>query len=389
MEFPVSLSLEEIRRVRPSKYSGLDNGAISLGLAESDFDMPREVKEAMINAILEGRYHYEMSGVPEFLEAAVEKLRRFNGIDATEEEVLPTVGAMNGIWLSYKVLLKPGDHVVVATPTYPPLIERPKSFQAEVTEVSARGDWHLNIDALERALTDRTKVITICNPNNPTGAVYTKDELEQLAELAVRRNLYVISDELYEHLTYDGRKHVSIASLPGMRERTITIFGFTKTHGMSGLRIGYVVAEKELAKRMREENAAVVIHPGTIEQIGAAAALKCDYYVNSLRDYLQRVRDTLVAKLREVPGIEVRPPEGTFFAFPNLNALFESDKEAVDYLLKEARVLVYAGSGFGMGGAGHVRMNFCSPISIIEDAAIRIVEALSSRYTAKERNSIQ
>jgi aspartate aminotransferase len=383
MEFPVSLSLEEIRRVRPSKYSGLDKGAISMGLAESDFDMPKEVKEAMINAILEGRYHYEMGGVPEFLEAAVEKLRRFNGINATEEEVLPTVGAMNGIWLAYKVLLKPGDHAVVVTPTYPPLIERPKSFQAEVTEVRAGEDWHLDIEAIERALTDRTKVITICNPNNPTGAVYTRDELEQLAELAVRRNLYVISDELYEHLTYDGRRHVSIASLPGMRERTITIFGFTKTHGMSGLRIGYVVAERELVKRMREENAAVVIHPGTIEQVGAAAALKCDSYVNSLRDYLQKVRDRLVAKLREAPGVEIRPPEGTFFAFPDLSSLFENDKEAADYLLKEAGVLVYAGSGFGKGGTGHVRMNFCSPLSIIEEAADRMVKALSKRSTSQ------
>jgi aspartate aminotransferase len=383
MEFPEKLSLEDIRRVRPSKYAGLDRDVISLGLAESDFDMPKEVKEAMINAILEGRYHYEAGGVPEFLEAAVEKLRRFNGIDATEEEVLPTVGAMNGIWLAYKVLLKPGDHAVVVTPTYPPLIERPKSFQAEVTEVRAGEDWHLDIEAIERALTDRTRVITICNPNNPTGAVYTRDELEQLAELAVRRNLYVISDELYEHLTYDGRRHVSIASLPGMRERTITIFGFTKTHGMSGLRIGYVVAERELVKRMREENAAVVIHPGTIEQVGAAAALKCDGYVNSLRDYLQRVRDRLVAKLRGAPGVEIRSPEGAFFAFPNLSALFESDREAADYLLREARVLVYAGSGFGRGGAGHVRMTFCSPISIIEEAAERVVRALSRRAASR------
>jgi aspartate/methionine/tyrosine aminotransferase len=139
---------------------------------------------------------------------------------------------------------------------------------------------------------------------------------------------------------------------------------------MSGLRIGYVVAEKELVKRMREENAAVVIHPGTIEQIGAAAALKCDGYVNSLRDYLQRVRDRLVAKLREAPGVEIRSPEGAFFAFPNLSALFES-------------VLVYAGSGFGRGGAGHVRMTFCSPISIIEEAAERVVRALSRRAASR------
>jgi aspartate/methionine/tyrosine aminotransferase len=382
MSFIEKLSLEEIRKKRPSKYAGLDKDVISLGLAESDFEMPKEVKEAMIGAILEGRYHYEMNGVAEFLEAARDKLLRFNGISVSEEEILPTVGAMNGIWLTYRILLKPGDHVIVVTPSYPPLIGRPKSFQAEVTEVKTKQDGHLDLAGIEKAVSSKTMMITICNPNNPMGTVYTRDELKQLAEIALKHDLYVFSDELYESLTYDGRKHVSIASLPGMHERTVTVFGFTKTHGMSGLRIGYVVAKKELIRKMRDENAGIVIHPGTVEQIGAAAALrKCDYYVDFLKNYLEKVRNRLVVKLNETPGIAVSPPEGAFFAFPNLSFLFENDKDAVEYLLEEARVLVSGGSGFGDGGAGHVRINFCSPLEVIEEAAERIRIALSKRYS--------
>ncbi|MCX8184075.1 MAG: aminotransferase class I/II-fold pyridoxal phosphate-dependent enzyme, partial [Crenarchaeota archaeon] len=263
------------------------------------------------------------------------------------------------------------------------LIGRPKGFQAEVTEVKTRRDGHLDLTRIEEAVTSNTKIITICNPNNPTGTVYTKDELERLAEIAVKHDLYVFSDELYENLTYDGRKHVSIASLPGMYERTVTAFGFTKTYGMSGLRIGYVVAEKKMIRLMRDENAGIVIHPGTIEQIGAAAALrKCDYYINFLRDYLEGVRNRLIAELNEVPGIVAPSPEGSFFAFPDLSLLFEKDGDATEYLLKEAKVLVYGGSGFGDGGAGHVRINFCSPLEIIEEAAVRIRTALTKRHNA-------
>ncbi|MEM3425160.1 MAG: pyridoxal phosphate-dependent aminotransferase [Thermoproteota archaeon] len=379
-------SLEEIRKSRPSKYFGLERDVISLGLAESDFEMPREVKEAMISAIINGRYHYEMNGVAEFIEAARDKLLRVNNIPVEEGEILPTVGVMNAIWLTYRVLLKPGEHVIVVTPTYPPLIGRPKSFQAEVTEVKTREDGHLDLAAIEKALTSKTKIITICNPNNPMGTVYTREELERLAEIAVKHDLYVFSDELYENLTYDGRKHVSIASLPGMYERTVTAFGFTKTYGMSGLRIGYVVAEEKIIRLMRDENTGIVIHPGTVEQIGAAAALrKCDYYTDFLKNYLERVRNRLIAELNEIPGIFARLPEGTFFAFPDLSPLFEKDEEAVEYLLKEAKVLVYSGNGFGNGGAGHVRINFCSPLEIIEEAAVRIRNALMKRYNAIDK----
>lgn len=372
---------KEIRKSRPSKYAGLEKDTISLGLAESDFEMPKEVKEAMINAILEGRYHYEMDGVTEFIEAAKDKLLRFNNISASEREILPTVGVMNGIWLAYRILLKPGDHVIVITPNYPPLIERPRSFQAEVTEIKTRKDGHLDLVRIEKAVSSKTRMITICNPNNPTGTVYTRDELEQLAEIAMKHDLYVFSDELYENLTYDGRKHVSIASLSGMHERTVTVFGFTKTYGMSGLRIGYVVADEEIIKKMKDENTGIVIHPGTVEQIGAAAALrKCDYYVDFLRNYLEKVRNRLVTGLNECPGIVISPPEGTFFAFPDLSFLFEKDGDAVEYLLKEAKVLVFSGSGFGDGGAGHVRINFCSPLEIVDEATERIRNALSKRH---------
>jgi aspartate aminotransferase len=378
MTYVEHLSFDEIKRTRPSKYAGLDNDIISLGLAESDFEMPKEVKEAIINAINNGRYHYEFGGVVEFLDAAKDKLHRFNKIPVESDEILPTVGGMNGIWLAYRILLKPGERVIVVTPTYPPIIHSPKSTsQADTIEVRTKENGHIDTEAIKMAISDKTKMISICNPNNPTGAVYNREELEQLAEIAKRHELYVFSDELYENLTYDGREHVSIASLDGMLERTVTVFGFTKTYGMSGLRIGYVVASREVIERMKGENGGIVIHPGTLEQIGAAAALKkCDYYVEHLKEYLANVRNRLIRSLREVSEIKAPLPEGTFFAFPDLSALFEDDDKAVEYLRNVARVVVSGGSGYGNGGAGHIRINFCSPAKIIDEASERIRNAL-------------
>jgi aspartate aminotransferase len=377
-EIKDNLDLKDVKNKRPSKYAGLDSEGISLGLAESDFEMPKEVKEQIIDAVVNGRYHYEFEGVPEFLEAAKEKLRRFNNIDVEEKEILPIAGGMNGIWLTYKVLLRPGDRVIVVTPNYPPIFGHPKEVsQAEAVEVKTKNDFHLDIDAIEKAISEKVRIISICNPNNPSGAVYTKEELEQLADVAQKHNLLVFSDELYENLTYDGRKHISIASLDNMQERTITVFAFTKTYGMSGLRIGYLVANKEIVEKMKAENSRVLIHPGTIEQLAAAAALKkCNYYVEALRSYLEGVRNHFISKLNQISGVKAALPEGTFFAFPDLSFLFTDDRKAAEYLEKEAKVRVYSGSGFGRGGEGHVRMNFCTTKKVIDEATERIHRAL-------------
>lgn len=374
-----NLDFKEIRRKRPSKYIGLDSEGISLGLAESDFEMPKEVKETIIDAVINGRYHYEFEGVPEFLEEAKDKLRKFNHIDAEENEILPIVGGMNGIWLTYKVLLKPGDRVIVITPNYPPIFEHPGEVsQAEVIEVKTKDDFHLDINSIEKTISDKVRMISICNPNNPSGAVYTKEELEQLADVTQKHNLLVFSDELYENLTYDGRRHISIAALDGMQDRTVSVFAFTKTYGMSGLRIGYLVTKKEIVDKMRVENSRILIHPGTIEQLAAATALKkCNYYVEALRRYLEEVRNHFINKLNQISGVRATLPEGTFFAFPDLDFLFANDREAAEYLEREAKVRVYSGSGFGKGGEGHIRMNFCTTKNVIYEATQRIHRALT------------
>ncbi|MGB9758260.1 MAG: pyridoxal phosphate-dependent aminotransferase [Thermoproteota archaeon] len=378
-EIKDNLDFKDVKSKRPSKYAGLDSEGISLGLAESDFEMPREVKETIIDAVNNGRYHYEFEGVPEFLEAAKEKLHRFNHIDVEEKEILPIAGGMNGIWLTYRVLLKPGDRVLVVTPNYPPIIEHPKEVsQAETIEVKTKNDFHLDIESIEKAISDKVRMISICNPNNPSGAVYTKEELEQLADIAQKHNLLVFSDELYENLTYDERTHVSIASLEGMQNRTITVFAFTKTYGMSGLRIGYLVANKEIVEKMKIENSRVLIHPGTIEQLAAATALKkCNYYVEALKSHLERVRNHFINELNQISGVKAILPEGTFFAFPDLSFFFTDDRKAAEYLEKEAKVRVHSGSGFGKGGEGHVRMNFCTTMRVIDEAVRRIHRTLT------------
>lgn len=375
---------DQIRKKRPSKYRGLGEDEISLGLAESDFEMPIEVKEAMINAIVTGEYHYEFDGLPEFLEAAKEKLWRFNHLRVGEDEIMPIAGGMNGIWLTSKCLVRPGDRVVVVTPIYSPIMEIPKTVaQAEVVETRASQNFHIDLEAIKEAITEKTKMISICNPNNPSGAVYSREELEGLADLAMKHNLYAFSDEIYENLTYDGRKHLSLASFPGMKERTITVFAFTKTYGMSGLRIGYLVGPKEILKGMKEENSRVFIQPSTIDQIAGSAALaKCDYYAESLKAHLEKVRNHITEKLNEVPMINMSLPEGAFFAFPDLSPLFQDDETAVRYIRKSAKVQVSGGRGFGQGGERHIRINFCSPWEIITEAAARLCKVLSTRASS-------
>ncbi len=384
--------LDEIRKKRPSKYRGLNQDEISLGLAESDFEMPVEVKQAMIDAIMNGEYHYQFDGLPGFLEAAKEKLWRFNNLRVGEDEIMPIAGGMNGIWLASRCLVRPGEKVIAITPNYPPIIEMPRTVsQAEVVETMARGNFHMDLEAIEAAITERTRMISICNPNNPSGAVYSREELGGLAELATRHDLYAFSDELYENLTYDGRRHLSLASLPGMKERTVTVFAFTKIYGMSGLRIGYLVGPKEIVKGMKEENSRVFIQPSTIDQIAGSVALaKCDYYVESLKAHLEKVRNHITGKLNEVPMINMSPPEGAFFAFPDLSPLFQDDENAVVYIRQKAKIQVSGGKGFGKGGERHIRISFCSPWEIVTEATARICRALwarASSITSHEESS--
>lgn len=375
-----SLPRSQLRIKHLWKYSKLDEDGISLSLAEIDFDIPEPVKKAIIKAVLKEEYHYSPpEGLPEFLQAVVNRWKKFNHVDIKVDNVLPTVGAMNGIWLASRICLNPGDEAIVVTPIYGPILKHMLSAGARVIVCPARNeDYHLDLEEIEKKISKRTKLIAICNPNNPTGAVYTRSELEGLADIAKRNKIYVFSDELYDTLTYDGRKHVSVASLPGMEDLTITVNGFTKTYGMSGLRIGYVVANKKIIKKMRELNAKIVIHPDTIAQKAAAVAYNdCDEWMECLRIHCEKMRNMLCDALNRFKSISCPKPEGAFFAFPNLSKLFKSDVDAASWLEKRYKIRTTPGSEFGKGGEGHLRLNFATTEEIIQEAIKRLSKAIA------------
>jgi aminotransferase len=372
-------SREYLRAKHLLKYRGLDDEGISLGLAEIDFDIPEPVKKAIIDAVLNGEYHYCPSeGLPDFLQAVVDRWKRFNNVDIKAENVLPTVGAMNGIWLTAQVCLEPRDEVLVITPIYTPILNHMASTGARVISCPARSkDFHIDLEKIEERVSERTKMIAICNPNNPAGAVYTKSELEGLADIARRRKIYIFSDEIYDTITYNGRKHVSIASLPGMEDLSITVNGFTKAYGLSGLRIGYVVASKEIIARMRTLNSGIIIHPDVIAQKAAAVAYnECDKWIEALRKHCERMRNILCDSLNKFKSISCPRPEGTFFAFPDVSNLFKDDVEASSWLEKKYKVRMSAGSMYGDGGKGHLRINFATTEEILQEALRRISEAI-------------
>lgn len=376
----VGASRSQLRMRHLLKYHGLDDEGISLGLAEIDFDIPEPVKKAIINAVLNGEYHYSpIEGLPEFIQAVVDRWRRFNNVDIRAENILPTVGAMNGIWLTSEVCLKPGDEVLVVTPIYGPILSHMASTGAKVISCPARSeDYHLDLERIEEKISGRTRMIVICNPNNPTGAVYTESELEGLADMAKRRKIYVFSDELYDTLTYDRRRHVSIASLPGMEDLTITVNGFTKTYGLSGLRIGYVVASKEIISKMKTLNSKIIIHPDVIAQKAAAAAYnECDEWMEALRSHCENMRNLLCDTLNRFKSVSCPRSEGTFFAFPNVSKIFKNDVDAYSWLEKKYKVRTSAGSMYGEGGEGHLRLNFATTEEIIQEALKRLSEAIT------------
>jgi len=374
MDILVSPPRSQLRVKRPWKYKGLGEDGISLGLAEIDFDVPEPVKKAMVDAVLKEEFHYtSLEGLQEFLQAVVDRWERFNHVSIGTENVLPTVGAMNGIWLASRVLLKPRDEVIVVTPTYGPILRNFASSGARVIICpSCSEDYHLDLEEIENKISKRTKMIAICNPNNPTGVVYTRNELEYLADLARKNKIYVFSDELYDLFTYDGRKHVSMFSLLGMDGLAIIVNGLTKAYGLSGLRIGYVVADKKIIDKMREINTLIIIHPNVLGQKAAAFALnECDEWMRCLISHCEKMRNLLCDALDRLEGVSCPRSEGTFFAFPNIYGIFNDDIEAARILEREYKLRVSAGSGYGKGGENHLRLNFATTEPIIRESIKR------------------
>ncbi|TVP50274.1 MAG: pyridoxal phosphate-dependent aminotransferase [Mongoliibacter sp.] len=383
-----SATLAMAKKARELKGQGID--IISLSLGEPDFKTPKHIQEAAKSAIDEGKYfsYPPVAGYQDLREAIAKKLREVNHIeDAKAENIVVSTGAKHSIANVFMCMLNEGDEVVIFSPywvSYAEIIKLAGGIPVLI-EGNLENNFKATAKQLEEALTDKTKAIIYSSPCNPTGSVFSKEELEAIAEVIRKReNLYVIADEIYELINFTG-KHASIASFPGMFERTITVNGFSKGYAMTGWRVGYICAPLFIAKACEKMQGQFTSGGTGIAQRAALAAISGDHGPSEEMEkaYLKR-RELLLGLLRDIPGIKTHVPEGAFYFFPDVTAFFgKSTSEykianADDfclYILEKANVSLVTGAAFGAPDC--VRLSYAaSEIELIE-AMKRIKEALS------------
>ena len=344
------------------RSAGMEN-LVHLEQGEPDFTTPEHIVGAAVKAAREGFTHYtEVDGTLELRQAVAEKLKNENAIDVDPKtEVTITSGSQEAMLITALGFLNPGDEALILDPYYPAYFE--DTLIAEATPVTvpldAGKNYGVKAEALENRITEKTKIIWMCNPCNPTGHVFSKKDLENIAEVAQKHDLIVFADEIYEKLVYDGAEHISIASVQGMLDRTITVNGFSKAYAMTGWRIGYVVAERKLSDTLRKLHYYTVLCPNAISQKAAIAALTGpqDCVQEMLKEYDRR-RKLIIDELNLIKSAPYTTPKGAFYVFPDFSTFEKSDEALAQRLLREARVVTVPGSGFGASGEGHLRLSY-------------------------------
>lgn len=349
---------------KAAALAGSGRDLIHLELGRPSADTPDHIKQATIAALLAGDVHYsDLKGTASFRAALAEKLRNQNGMDVTPADILVTNGLTHASFAAFLALLDPGDEAILLDPFYPQHIGKIELAGARPVFVTldAADDFALKPERIEASITERTRMIVLVNPVNPTGRVYSRAELEGLAELAIRRDLIIVSDEVYEDMVYDGRAHISIASLPGMAERTITAFAFTKSFAMDGWRLGYMVAPAWAMPGLLKITANDATHVNTFIQAGGRAAITGPSDVLAeLVEHDREKRDLVVRRLNQMPGVKCPSPQGAIYAFPDISAFGIPSQTLAEKILDEADVVVEAGSFYGQSGEGHLRVCFGS-----------------------------
>lgn len=337
---------------------------IHLELGRPSHDTPALIKQATIQSLLSGKVHYgDFRGEADLRAALADKLRNFNGIAVSPQQVLVTNGLTHASYAAFMATIDPGDEVILLDPYYPQHVGKIAlaGGKSVLAPLDAANGFSLEPALIAAHVTERTKAVVLVNPCNPTGRVYTRRELEGLAELCIRHDLLVFSDEVYEYITFDGHAHTSIAALPGMAERTLSMFAFTKAYAMDGWRLGYVTGCQQLIDGMLKITTSEVTHVNRFIQDGAlAAVLEGAAAVRSMVDDDRRNRDLTVAALQRMRGVRCAVPEGTIYAFPDISATGWSSQALADALLQQCNVVVEAGSFYGAGGKGHLRICFGS-----------------------------
>jgi aspartate/methionine/tyrosine aminotransferase len=371
-------AFEAAARARALEATG--RHVIHLEIGEPDFDTPRHVSEAAARALLDdGETHYTpAAGIPALREALAADARRRKGIEANPEQVIVTPGAKPIMFYAMLALVEEGDEVIYPNPGFP--IYESMAAYAGATPVAAplreANDFRVDVDELAGLVTDRTRLIVINSPHNPTGSILTHDDLRRIAAIAVERDLVVLTDEIYGRLQYTGEP-LSIATLPGMADRTITLDGFSKTYAMTGWRLGYGIVPDWLAPAFTRLVINSVSCTNAFVQAGAVEALTGPQDdADAMRAEFMARRSLIVNGLNAIEGLGCVTPHGAFYAFPNVSAFERSSVEIADHLLYDAGVCSLAGTAFGVEGEGYIRLSYANSRENIERALERIADSL-------------
>ena len=342
---------------------------IHFELGRPDFDTPEYIKNACIEDIKKGDVFYTSNfGTMELREAIAWKLKTQNNVEYKPTEIIVSVGLSEAVFDVMAAILDEGDEVLVPNPGWLNYLNVPKLLGAE-------NDYQIDLDEIRAKVTPRTKALVLITPSNPTGGVLAEDVLKELAEIAVKNDIMIISDEVYERLLYDDAKHISIASLPGMKERTITLNGFSKAYSMTGWRLGYAACSEEIVKTVNKLHQHVVTCASSFVQKAGVVALKEEKneVADMVKEY-QRRRDYAVKAINEIDGLSCRCPKGAFYIFINIEKIGMSGQEFAPLLLENAKVAMVPGDVFGSEGDHYIRMSFANSYENVVERCKRLKE---------------
>ena len=356
---------------------------IMLSVGDHDFDTPSETVEACVTALHAGHHHYtQLPGIPGLREAMARQSTRCTSIETSPEEIIATPGGQSALYCAVLGVLDPGDHAIVVAPYYATYPGTFRSAGAEFTvvEAEARDGFQPRAEAIEAALKPNTRAILINSPNNPTGAVYTRRSLEGIAELCVRRDLWLLSDEVY--WTLGGGEHVSPRALPGMAERTLVINSMSKSHGMTGWRVGWLTGPEDMITLMISLNLVNTYGLNDFVSHAAVEALNNGYGVKEIAERYASRRTVFLEAVRGLNDVTVRGSEGGMYVMLDISAIEPDDEKFAWALLDAEKVGVMPGSSFGQAAAGHIRISLCQPDAILQEAANRLRRFVSA-YRSK------
>ena len=383
-----SLTLEIDAKAKEMKAKGLD--VVGFGAGEPDFDTPQHIRDAAKDALDRGMTRYTpAAGMLELRKAVCDKLLRDNGLEYQPQQIVVSNGAKHSLFNTFQALLDEGDEVIVPGPywvSYPELVIMAGGVPVTV-QAQEENSFKLTPEQIEAAVTDRTRAIVLNSPNNPNGFVYTRQELQAIGDIAIRHDLTIVSDEIYEFLVYDGAEHVSIASLsPELKERTIVINGMSKAYAMTGWRIGYTASPLHVAKAMTNFQSHSTSNPNSIAQWAALAALSGpDDQLKTMVAEFDRRRKRMVELINGIPGLSCKPPKGAFYVMMNISGLIGKKLHGVpvtgsmsftELLLENQQVAVVPGVGFGADK--YVRLSYATDMKNIEKGLARIREFAAS-----------